>query len=102
VVGGVLLQTWKLPPSLEEVVMFHHNPGTATRYPGEAAIIHVADIIAHSMELGSSGEQFIPPLDEGAWDQLGLQASVIPMVEDQIDRMYKEAIETILSGPRDD
>jgi HD-like signal output (HDOD) protein len=97
VVGGLLLQTWKLPPTLEEVVMYHHNPRAATRYPVETAIIHVADIIAHAMDLGSSGEKFVPPLDGEAWESLGIEVSLIPAIEEQVDRLYKEMVGVILS-----
>jgi HD-like signal output (HDOD) protein len=97
VVGGILLQTWKLPTSLEEIVMYHHNPKAATRYPMETAMVHVADIIVHSMGLGSSGEVFIPPLDTEAWDKLGLSPSVLASVEEQVDRQYHDALQTMLA-----
>ncbi len=96
VVGGVLLQTWKLPASLEEVVMYHHNPKAATKYPIEAALIHVADIIAHAMQLGGNGEQYVPPLDSEAWDKLGLPASSLLTVMDQVERQFQDAVQIIL------
>lgn len=97
VVGGVLLQTWKLPTSLEEIVMYHHNPKAATRFPVETAIVHVADIVAHAMQLGSSGEVFVPPLDPEAWDRLNLQPSVLASVEEQLDRQYQDSLQTMLA-----
>jgi HD-like signal output (HDOD) protein len=96
VVGGVLLQTWKLPTSLEETVMYHHNPTAATRFPIETAIIHVADVIVHAMDLGSSGERFVPPLEPEAWDRLNLTPSILASVEEQIDRQYQDALHTML------
>ncbi len=97
VVGGVLLQTWKLPTSLEEIVMYHHNPKAATRFPVETALVHVADIIAHAMQLGSSGEIFVPPLDQDAWDRLNLQPSILASVEEQLDRQYQDLLQTMLA-----
>lgn len=97
VVGGLLLQTWKLPTSLEEIVMFHHNPMSATRFPMETAIVHLSDIVVHAMDLGSSGETFIPPLDSTAWDKLGLHPSVLGSVEEQIDRQFHDAIQTMMA-----
>jgi HD-like signal output (HDOD) protein len=95
-VGSALLQAWKLPSSLEEVVAFHNEPSLATRYPAETAIIHIADIIAHAMELGGSGERFVPPLDPVAWDRVGLPTSVLAPTLEQLDRQFNEAIHTIL------
>ncbi len=97
VVGGVLLQTWKLPGSLEEIVMFHHNPRGAVRFPADTATVHLADIIAHAMQLGSSGEQYVPPLDAEAWDSLDIPPSALSAIVDQVDREYQDAIRTMLT-----
>lgn len=96
VVGGILLQAWRLPASLEEVVMFHHNPGAATRFPVETAIIHLADIITHTMCLGNSGERFVPPLDPQAWESLNIPVSALPAIEEQTDRLYHDALLSVL------
>ncbi len=97
VVGGLLLQSWKLPTSLEEIVMYHHNPMSATRFPMETAIVHVSDIIVHSMQLGTSGERYIPPLDPAAWEKLNLHPSVLASVEEQVDRQYQDALQTMMA-----
>jgi HD-like signal output (HDOD) protein len=98
VVGGLLLQTWRLPPMLEEVVMYHHNPSAATHYPVETAIVHIADIIAHAMDLGNSGEKFVPPLDPAAWQSLEIEPALLASVEEQVDRLYQDALHIIMSN----
>jgi HD-like signal output (HDOD) protein len=95
-VGRVLMQAWKLPAYQEEVVAFHHKPHLATRFPVETAIVHVADIIAHSMHLGTSGEQFVPPLREEAWDRLGLPVSILAPMFEQVDRQFSDAVQHIM------
>ena len=95
-VGHALLQTWNLPDSLREVVAYHHNPSEARRFPMETAIIHVADIIAHAMQLGSSGEHFVPPVDGKAWETIGLPTSILSPTLDQLERQGNDAIQTIL------
>jgi HD-like signal output (HDOD) protein len=97
VVGGLLLQNWKLPTSLEEIVMYHHNPTSATRFPVETAIVHLADIIVHAMGLGTSGESYIPPIDPTAWEKLGLHPSVLTSVEEQIDRQYQDSLRSMMA-----
>jgi len=66
-----LLKTWKLPFELENNVFYHHNP-SAAHDPIKATIVHLADIMANALGLGSSGERFVPPLDTKAWDNLGI------------------------------
>jgi HD-like signal output (HDOD) protein len=70
-IGRDLLKKWKIPFSIENNLFYHHNPSGAN-YKTHATIIHLADIIAHSLEIGTSGERFVPNFDHKAFDSLGL------------------------------
>lgn len=94
-VGGALLQKWKLPLSIKEMVWFHHRPASAMHFPGETAVIHVSDIIAHAMQLGSSGEGFVPPLEAKAWEYIGLSASILSPAMNQIEQQFAETIKML-------
>lgn len=94
-VGGFLLKEWRLPLSLEEMVRFHHNPLQAMRFPVETSVVHVADIIAHAMQLGSSGESFIPPLDAKAWERIELSPSILSPTLKQVDLQFAETIQMV-------
>lgn len=96
-VGGELLKKWKLPKRVEDAVRYHHQPTTAREYPLEAAILHVADVIAHAMQLGCSGERHVPPLDAQAWDKIELPSNIMASVIDQVDRQFEETIHFFLS-----
>lgn len=93
--GGALLRTWNLPTSLVDMVTCHHHPARAGRFPEGAAVIHLADIIAHVMRLGNSGERFIPPLEPQAWEQLGFPPSLLASVMDQVEQQYASAVQII-------
>ena len=95
-VAGALLEKWELPVRLTDAINFHHDPANAKSHPIDAAIIHVADIISHSMEVGGSGERYVPPLDPVAWDQLGLPSSILASVHSQVDRQSNDAIKMFL------
>jgi len=95
-VGRALLRAWKLPPSLEEVVAFHHKPTGVRRFPVEVAIVHVADILAHSMQFGNSGEPSVPPLDGEAWESIGLPVSVLSPPLDQLELQVNDVLKTII------
>jgi putative nucleotidyltransferase with HDIG domain len=45
-VGGALAKLWDLPPILQEVIAFHHEPEKAIEFPREVLLIHVANRIA--------------------------------------------------------
>ncbi len=95
-VGGVLLDYWKLPTTLIESVTHHHQPMHSTRFPVEACVIHVADLIANAMQLGSSGERLVPPLSSEAWERIGLSPSVLAPTLNEVDRQFGDAVETFL------
>jgi len=56
----------------------------------EAAVTHVADIVA------SSGERYVPPLDNEAWKLLGLSPGFLSSVLAQVDRQASEAVKVFL------
>jgi HD-like signal output (HDOD) protein len=87
--GGMLLNQWNLPLSLENDIRFHHAP-TEAKDPKEAAIVHLADIIVTALELGSSGERHVPPLFTEAWEHLGLSPNIISLAINQIDFQLAE------------
>jgi HD-like signal output (HDOD) protein len=96
-VGSLLLDAWRFPQGLEEAVGFHHNPNGASRYPLDAAIVHLADIICHAMQLGTSGEQFVPPMEKEAWDRVGLPVSILSPVLVQVENQYEDVVRTMLT-----
>ena len=97
-VGGELLKRWKIPPSISEPVACHHVPVQVELFPIENGVIHVADVIAHAMQIGSSGEQFVPPLDEHAWERLTLQPSMLTTIIKQADVQLKETMGILSEG----
>jgi putative nucleotidyltransferase with HDIG domain len=95
-VGSALLEAWKLPLSLREAVAFHHHPERAHRFPVEAGTVHVADILANGLRLGSSGERMVPPFVPAAWDLLGLSPAIIPGILEEAERQYHAAVQVVL------
>jgi putative nucleotidyltransferase with HDIG domain len=95
-VGGAMLNVWKLPRSLEEIVAYHHQPMLARSFQFETAVIHIADIMAHALQLGSSGESMVPKLVEQAWDTLEMNPGSFLSILKQMDGQYEETTQFIL------
>ncbi len=96
-IGAALLETWGLPESLREIIAFHHDPLQSTRYGFEASIIHMGDIFSKSMESGSSGDPYIPPLQPESWDQLEMETSVLPFLWNQVETQYEHTVDAVLT-----
>lgn len=95
-IGKVLVQMWKLPHYMEEVIGYHHKPENATRFPLETAIIHLGDVMAHAMQLGNSGERFVPSLSAAACEKVAIPVSALGPAYEQIDRQFHDAVKIIL------
>jgi putative nucleotidyltransferase with HDIG domain len=80
-VAADLFEKWKFPVALSQNVIYHHRP-LAAQDPAKAAIVHLADIIVHSLGEGKSGEWRVPALDTAAWEKLRLSpqslSTIIP------------------------
>ncbi|HYA15184.1 MAG TPA: HDOD domain-containing protein [Syntrophales bacterium] len=93
--GRALAQLWNLPPSLEEILACHHVPWQAKQYRIETCVIHIADHIAHAMQLGDSGEHYIPSLDEKVWELGGIPASVLSFMPDQLMPEFEDVVQSL-------
>jgi HD-like signal output (HDOD) protein len=89
-----LLQQWKLPMVLENNVFYHHNPSDAQQ-PIPATLVHLADVITNGLGIGTSGERYVPPLDNAAWENLGLSPTCFDVVVKQATHQFF-ALESML------
>ncbi len=90
--GTMLLKEWRLPLTLENMVRYHHNP-MRSKQPMDSAIVHIADLMVNALDIGSSGELFVPALDPHAWEILGASSSILGPMITQIDGQINEIIE---------
>ena len=72
-VGGALAERWNLPLSLRQAIALHHAPQESA--DPAAALIHVADVMAHALDMTHVVDDLVPRLNATAWNQLGLDWS---------------------------
>lgn len=92
-VSSHLLRQWKFPQQLADLINFHHDPLSAPK-PREAAIIHVADVLANAMDIAAGGMYVLPPLEEQAWDLLGIPSASL----DRICREHETQVEQTVNA----
>jgi len=91
-VGGLLLKEWNIPLTLQHLVQVHHSPDVLAFSP-EAAVVHVADVLAGAMRWGTSGSFYVPSLDPEAWKALDLSPGVLERVLAQSERQMREILQ---------
>jgi hypothetical protein len=56
------------------------------------AIVHLADIIAYEMKLGTGGEPTIPELDPAAIQRTGLTRAFLTEIQDYVREQVDDAV----------
>jgi HD-like signal output (HDOD) protein len=97
--GEALMRTWQYPANLVQAVAFHHLPMSAGVYQLESSLVHLADFLAHAMEMGNSGERFVPPLNQKAWERVGLSVDILESAMRAIDDQIGVVQEAFLRPP---
>ena len=97
-VGKLLAETWNLPPQLVNVVAHHHDPCLAGRFSYEASIVHLADILCRSLNMGWAGDNRMPMLDSNAWDILQIDPGSIEPIMEQMEREFKDVGRFVVSS----
>jgi len=94
-IAAELLQSWSYPPVLVQAVAYHHTPNQSVSKL-DAAVVHIADHLVNAMGIGSSGEQFVPPLDDKAWSLLGLETENLAKIVEAVDAQILAVEEAFL------
>ncbi len=97
-VGGLLCQKWKFSKSMEEMVWFHHAPSRG-KYAKECCIVHMANIMAEVFLASQSdcGSVTISPIEDKAWEALGLPTSVLAPTFAKADKQINEIVKLFLN-----
>jgi putative nucleotidyltransferase with HDIG domain len=82
-VGAALMTSWTLPPFFRDTTANHHSAGPHGHTPA-TAVIHLADLLVQSLDLGSNGEQRLSRLSPGIRDRVGLPPGSLATVADEV------------------
>jgi len=100
-VGQLLTENWQFPPLLIMTTGHHHQP---QRIKEDAtvmdalAIIHVAEAIVRSLDVGWFGDQFVTPVDLDSIKRLHLVPwTDMETIISKIEKEYKQAIDALMS-----
>jgi hypothetical protein len=77
------------------MIAYHHFPWDARQYSFEACVVHVADYMVHAMQLGDSGEQYIPPLEKKVWKLVGIPESALSSISDPLRAEFEDILQSL-------
>lgn len=80
-VGAQVATHWRFPAEVVQALADHHAPQPAAGWTASLAdTVHLADAVAHALDLADDPHEVVPAIDAGAWDRLGLATRVLPAV----------------------
>lgn len=94
--GGSFLEAWGLPEALVQAVTYQHRPSEAGSYALEASATHVANIVVVALQIGNSGERYVPALDGTAYDSLDISPNETAQLVAHAERQYHDAVRLFL------
>lgn len=90
-ISAYLLKEWNFPVQFRDLINRHHAPMEAPE-PLEAAVVHLADVMANALGVAEGGMYAVPSLDEEAWRILGLKPADLHAVADEFDAQYEKTV----------
>ena len=77
------MTSWTLPPFYRDSTANHHSAGSRGHTPA-TAVVHLADLLVQTLDLGSNGEQRLSRISPDARERVGLQPGALQGVADEV------------------
>lgn len=87
--GAALAEHWQFSGTMQQAIAFYHAPET----PGAgflATIVHVANAVAHALDLAGDADELVPAVSSVAWTALGLSEEVWLHVFRETELQFEE------------
>jgi hypothetical protein len=79
-----IAESWKLPVPLVNAIKYHHNPVVASREDKEVHLVHIANVLAHTNNIGHSGNLFPDKISKLSLEILGIDDDELPGLWDSL------------------
>lgn len=89
-IGSELCRHWRIPAPIAAAVEMHHqvNPVSPKLAVDMADVVHVANVLAHALDLAGDPEALVPPPAAAAWQRLGLNEKQLRTVLEQTEHHF--------------
>ena len=94
-VGKTLMEEWRIPRGISLLCDYHHNP-VSEEAPEEAVFVHLADFLANSLRIGTSGSLYFSGVERALWERFDLDEGDVEAVLVQGERQIREIMNIFL------
>lgn len=93
--GGVMAQSWRLPPVIAQSMALHHR--MSDPHAGSMVqLVHVADAVAHALNLDAASSSAVPPVHDSAWEALNIDWDNVSCLFPVIEKRYRQTCDSLL------
>ncbi|HEX8956965.1 MAG TPA: HDOD domain-containing protein [Burkholderiaceae bacterium] len=96
VVGSALAAHWKFPPLMQKAIESHHDKAHGST-PSLAGLVHIADGIAHALDLSGNDNDLVPPISAETWKSLALPQDIAESIFRDTEAQFEDACQILLS-----
>ncbi len=95
-VGGVVMESWTLPPALREPVRWHHEPFSAPTCPQTAAVVYAANRLSHRFGFGCTRTREDDILEDPVCIALGVDPSWLRDIDTRAPVLFDAACQFVV------
>lgn len=88
--GGWMTRKWNFPPTIVDVIEYHHRPNLAKVVPDYCSIVNLADCLVRARGIGFAGDEWVPPVDPNAFERLGMTEDKILEILSSLEESLEE------------
>jgi putative nucleotidyltransferase with HDIG domain len=86
-IGSMVAQHWRFPTAICQAIALHHRPEPAPsgQRVSLSGLVHVADAVAHALDLNQADDEAVPALQASVWQALAWdQAAALQLFSDVV------------------
>lgn len=95
-VGGVMAEHWHFAPEVVAAIACHHRPPPAAN-KGLTDLVHVADNIAHGLDLSHKDDDMVPLLALDAWGRMALRDADYQAIFNEVAQQHDVVCHALLA-----
>lgn len=95
-VGAAALHHWRFPENISTLVHYHNKPVLARHSVRGVSLVHIASFIVSALQLGKSGDRFVPEFSEAAWGYASFDEAKIASVTEELLRQLDSVCSVFL------
>jgi len=95
-IGAACLHHWRFPENITTLVRYHNKPVLARNFVRGVSLVHIASFIVSALQIGDSGDRFVPEFSEAAWGYAGFEESKLTSVTEELLRQLDNVCSVFL------